>query len=251
MLADDLARALDPILFARDLDFEPDDWQGEVLTGDDPTLMLCTRQGGKSTTAATLGLHEAIYHAPALVPIVSPSLRQSGELFRTVMGMYRKAKEPPKIVNESALRLEMENGSRILALPGSEATVRGLAGARLLIVDEAARVADDLLAAVRPMLATTNGRFVALTTPKGRRGWFYREWTGPGRYKRIKVTADQCPRISPEFLAAEEKALGPLMFRQEYFCEFADDDTAVFASELIERAFTSEVQPLWPSTLTA
>jgi hypothetical protein len=77
----------------------------------------------------------------------------------------------------SALRLTLANGSRIVALPGSEATVRGYSGAALLVVDEASRVADDLYFAIRPMLAVSGGRLVALTTPYGKRGWFYDEWT--------------------------------------------------------------------------
>lgn len=45
---------------------------------------------------------------------------------------------------ESALRLELQNGSRIISLPGKEQTVRGFSGVRLLAIDEAARVPDEL-----------------------------------------------------------------------------------------------------------
>ena len=58
---------------------------------------------------------------------------------------------------ERALRCEPANGSRIVALPGSERTTRGYAGARLVILDEAARIEDDLLAALRPTTATVDG----------------------------------------------------------------------------------------------
>ena len=58
--------------------------------------------------------------------------------------------------------MELANGSRIISLPGSEKTVRGYSAVSLVIMDEAARVPDELLQAVRPMLATTSGRFIAL-----------------------------------------------------------------------------------------
>lgn len=248
MLSSDLAFALDPVAFAESLGITPDPWQADLLASQaQRALLLCSRQAGKSTTASLLALHTALYDAPALVVLISPSQRQSSELFRTTMGFFHRIEGAPKPTLESALRLELENGSRIIALPGSESTVRGYAAARLVIIDEASRVPDDLLAAVRPMLATTNGRLLGLTTPYGRRGWFYKEWTAPDGWKKVRVTADQIPRISPEFLEAEEKSLGPLLFRQEYHCEFVDDGQAVFPSELIERCIDDEVTPLWPS----
>jgi hypothetical protein len=99
----------------------------------------------------------------------------------------------------------MENSSRILALPGTEKTIRGYAKADLVVIDEAARVEDELLAAVRPMLATSEGggRLIALTTPAGKRGWFFEAWTGTEPWTRVCVTAEDCPRISKEFLAEE------------------------------------------------
>ena len=76
------------------------------------------------------------------------------------------------------MRAEFANGSRVIALPGSERTVRGYAGARLIVLDEAARVDDDLLAALRPTMATVDGSLIMLTTPAGKRGEFYRCATG-------------------------------------------------------------------------
>jgi len=52
-----------------------------------------------------------------------------------------------------------------VSLPGDEGTVRGFSGVSLLVIDEAARVADPLYFAVRPMLAVSQGRLVALDTP--------------------------------------------------------------------------------------
>ena len=155
MMAQDLARALDPCLIAHDVGIEPDAWQAELLRAK-PTraLLLCSRQSGKSTVTALTALDTAIYDAPALVLLVSPSQRQSAKLFRTVMQFHSRLPGAPSLNAESTLKAELANGSRILALPGTEKTIRGIAGADLVVVDEAARVEDELLAAVRPMMAT-------------------------------------------------------------------------------------------------
>lgn len=247
MLEED-ALPIPPLDFARACGFEPDQWQADVLASSSRKRMLCCcRQAGKSTTTSVAGLHEALYHPGALVLLVSPSLRQSGELFRKVVSLYRgiEALSVPKMSAESALRCEFANGSRIVSLPGSENTVRGYSAATLVVIDEAARVPDSLVAAIRPTLATTNGRLIALSTPAGRRGWFYTQWTDGEGWDRTLVRAADCPRISSEFLADERKELGEFVYLAEYECEFQDVESAAFASELIERALTDELQPLW------
>jgi hypothetical protein len=139
--------------------------------------------------------------------------------------------------------MELSNGSRIISLPGSEKTTRGYSAATLIVMDEASRVPDELLAAVRPMLATTAGRFFALSTPAGKRGWFYEEWDHGQGWEKIQVKAEDCPRIAPAFLEEERQVMGPLRFAQEYCCEFIDSETAVFNSDLIQRALRDDFQP--------
>jgi hypothetical protein len=151
----------------------------------------------------------------------------------------------PAIRADSALRVEFDNDSRIISLPGSENTVRGYSAATLAVIDEAARVPDSLVAAIRPTLATTNGRLIALSTPAGRRGWFYTQWTDGEDWDRTLVKAADCPRISSEFLADERKELGEFVYLAEYECEFQDIESAAFASDLIERALSDELEPLW------
>jgi terminase large subunit-like protein len=248
MMAIDLSHCLDPTLLAHDAGIVPDPWQSELLrTRPRRSLLLCARQSGKSTATALTALHTAIYEAPALVLLVSPSQRQSAELFRTVMMFHSKLNGAPALTMESVLRAELSNGSRIIALPGTERTIRGYAAADLVVIDEAARVEDELLAAVRPMLATSTGggRLIALTTPAGKRGWFFDAWTGADDWHRTKVAASQCPRITQEFLDEELRELGAQRFSEEYGLEFLDPDECVFPTAIIDAAFTSEVVPLW------
>jgi hypothetical protein len=248
MMTKDLCRALDPALIAIDAGITPDPWQATLLR-ERPrrSLLLCSRQSGKSTVTALTALDTAIYQAPALVLLVSPSQRQSAELFRTVMLFHSKLDGAPALDMQSVLRAEFANGSRILALPGTERTIRGYAKADLVVIDEAARVEDELLAAVRPTLATSTGggRLIALTTPAGKRGWFFDAWTGTDDWHRTRVSAADCPRITKEFLDEELRELGQQRFSEEYGLEFLDPDEAVFPTAIIDQAFTSEVRPLW------
>jgi hypothetical protein len=181
----------------------------------------------------------------SLVLLLSPSTRQSGELFRKVLALFHQLGRPVAVTSECALRLELANGSRVVALPGKEATVRCFSGVSLLVIDEAARVPDALYCSVRPMLATSQGRLVALSTPFGKRGWFHDEWHGAGAWQRVKITAPECPRIPRDFLAEEERALGERWFRQEYLCSFEDTIDAVFRWEDIQAMFVDDVAPLF------
>jgi hypothetical protein len=226
--------------------FDPDPWQRQCLTSrNGRLLLLAARQSGKSRVAAALALHTALVRPMSPILLLSPSLRQSGELFRKVVELYDALKRPLPVVSRTALRLEFANGSRILSLPGTESTIRGFSGVSLLVIDEAARVADPLYYAVRPMLAVSRGRLVALSTPFGKRGWFHDAWHSDETWERVRITAEQCPRITAEFLEEERKALGERWYMQEYLCEFSSVVDAVFAYEDIQAALSSEVEPLF------
>jgi len=246
-LTDDLLMALDAVAFARAAGIEPDDWQSAVLRSSAPRLLLnVTRQGGKSTITAALAAHTALFRPGSLTLIVSPSQRQSAETFAKMIAVYRAVGRPVPAEAESVLALRLTNGSRVVALPGSESTLRGYSGVALLILDEAARILDDLYYSLRPMLAVSGGRLIAMSTPAGRRGWWFREWAEGGpAFARVEVPATQCPRISPQFLAEEEKALGARWYRQEYLCQFSETSEQIFAYDMLMRAVTSDVTPLF------
>ena len=84
-----------------------------------------------------------------------------------------------------------------------------------------------------------------LSTPFGKRGAFHEAWTGDPSWYRVRVTANQCPRISKQFLEEELRELGAQRFSEEYGLEFLDPDEAVFPLAVIEAAFSPEVSPLW------
>ena len=178
---------------------------------------------------------------------MSPAQRQSAELLARVRALLNRLPDRPVIASEGALSVRLANGSRILSLPGTESTVRGFS-ADLLVIDEAARVEDALYEAVRPMLAVTGGRLVALSTPSGRRGWFWEAWSGRERWHRSEVPAHLVPRISREFLDEERRTLPNLVFASEYECEFVDPLASVFSSKDVLAALDDNLVPLFGAT---
>jgi hypothetical protein len=245
-VAADLAFALDPVRLAERAGLVPDEWQAHVLRSTAPRVLLnCSRQSGKSTMSALLALHTALYSAGALVLLLSPSQRQSAELFRKCLDLYRGLGRPVPAQAENTLRLELEGGGRIISLPGSEATIRGYSGVTLLVVDEASCVEDQLYMALRPMVAVSQGRLIALSTPFGRRGWWFEAWRGQEPWERYEVPATHYPRISAQFLAEEQRALGPWWYQQEYCCVFGETTDQLFGYDVVMAAITPTVTPLF------
>jgi len=237
---------LDPVLWCQEtLNLEPDPWQSEVLRSNSKRiLLLCSRQAGKSFTCGLLATHTAIYQPGSLILCISPTLRQSSELLHTISRIYGTPDQPVPSTAESALKIELKNGSRIICLPGKEQNVRGYAGVSLLIIDESARVPDDMYFSLRPFLAVSRGRMVCSSTPFGKRGWYFREWTEGLGWERHQITALQCPRITPEFLDQERKSMPQAAFDAEYMCVFGESTDSVFGYDLVAGAVSKDIEPL-------
>ena len=198
-------------------------WQEEALNTTRNSLWNCTRQAGKSTTAAAKGL-----------------------LFRKVTDHIDSLDNPPRLPEDNRLSCELENGSRIISLPGEEKTIRGYSKASLIIEDEAARVKDELYAAIRPMLAISQGQILLMSTPFGKRGHFFEAWENGGEsWSRTRVPWTDCPRISPEFIEEERRCLGDYWIRQEYECEFVQTMDQIFSYDLVMEALDDSIPPLF------
>ncbi|MFA5408923.1 MAG: phage terminase large subunit [Bacilli bacterium] len=217
-----LEAAKDPVVFARYyLNTTPDPWQANFLRSTHPRLCLnCSRQSGKSSTAAILALWEAIHKPRSTIVLDSPSLRQSQELMLKFAEFLDMVDKNVKLDSDTKLSVRFANGSRVLALPGSEKTIRGISAVTLLILDEAAAIPDELYGAVRPMLAVSRGRLVLMSTPRGEQGFFFDTWAKSKGWEKIEVPWQQCPRIDPAFIEEERLERGNAWVAQEYECQF-------------------------------
>jgi hypothetical protein len=213
-------------------------------------ILNCTRQWGKSTMAAVAAVYRAHMVPNSLVLVASPTKRQSAELVRKAAGFLRHLGIRQTGDGDNETSLQFPNGSRIVGLPGTESTIRGFSSVSLLLIDEASRVSDAMYKALRPMLAVGGGDLWMMSTPFGRRGFFYETWMHGGEHwKRVRVPATECPRIPASFLEFERSDMGTT-FEQEYMCEFVDCSSGAFDRDLGEAALDEEeeawqFEPLW------
>jgi hypothetical protein len=129
----------------------------------------------------------------------------------------------------------------VIALPGDADTIRCFSAPALVIIDEASRVPDDVLAAVLPMLVANGGRLVCLSTPRGKRGFFYERWeSGDPVWDRINARAADSPRISPEALAEQRASLGERLYAQEFENLFLEETDQVFSTDSIDAIFEDD-----------
>lgn len=235
-MSDDLAYSLDPVLWCREvLSFHPDPWQADLLRSRERKILLnCSRQSGKSTTCAALGLHESLYRRPSFGLVIAPTQDQSSELMLK-FDEFRGAVELPSdyLSTDTKLAVKFANGNRFVARPGSEKSARSFSAVTLLLEDEAARVDDALYNSVRPMLAVSNGRHILMSTPFGKQNHFFKIWDQErDLWKWFEIPAEKCPRITKEFLE-EEQRTNP-WFEQEYHCVFMESEGSIFSSELFK-----------------
>lgn len=268
-LNDDLLFSLSPGAVLEGLGFPPFAWQKEAL---DPKhkriLVLAARQSGKSSISAGRGHHTGRFYENTLTLIVSPSEQQSKETMKKVDELIMLDKEADLMGNAS-FEKKYSTGSRVLALPGTERSVRGYSKPKLVIMDEASRIEDGTYKAVRPMFTgNPDGVLLAVTTPYGKMGWFYEEWTGSTRWHKIMVkpafilndsrtevipdipeaefkakmahhgvSAYYSPRHTQEFLQEELETMDWWWWNQEYGCEFLDEGFSPFDMNAVRDSF--------------
>ncbi len=239
----------DPVAFARlRLGFHPDPRQESILRSTAKRGILnCSRQWGKSMVGAAMAVIRAHTRPSSLVLVAAPTERQSGELVRTAESMVHNMGLDPKGDGTNKISIAFDNGSRIVGLPGhltgNAGGIRGFA-VSLLLVDEAAYLNDDVYHALTPMLGATDGDLWLMSTPNGKRGFFYETWAFGTGWEKVKGLAKDCPRIRPEFLERQRENMGAVRFEQDFLCEFTESEDATFSQLLIDRAADSTIKPL-------
>jgi hypothetical protein len=244
----ELAYRIDPALWVeRELGFQPSDWQKQLLRipRGAQAAVLTARQVGKTTAASWAIAHTMINHPGSLSVIACPAQRQSAEAVRRTKDCLVKVGLKLKV--ENVYGLELENGSRVLALPGSDDSIRGLTVDGWIVADEAARLPEDMIAALRPMRARTNARFVMLSTAWSRTDPFWTVWANEDpSWLRLKATADVCGFYSEAQLDQERRALGEIAFNREFLGIPGGSGVSPFGWDLYERAACVQVS-LFPA----
>jgi hypothetical protein len=172
----------------------------------------------------------------SLSVIACPAQRQSTEAVRRVREALIKA--GAELQSDNVYALELKNGSRVLALPGSDDSIRGLTVDGWIVADEAARLPNALISALRPMRARRpQARFAMLSTAWSRTDPFWTAWAGDEQsWIRLKATADEIETFSAEFLEQERSALGEDGFKREYLGIPSGGQVSPFTWEMYEHA---------------
>jgi terminase large subunit-like protein len=244
----EIAYRVDPVTWVREvLKLTPTPWQEDFLRAPQGAsiLALTARQAGKTTTAAWAIAHGMIFYPGSLSVVACPAQRQSAEAVRRVREALLAA--GGKLKSDNVYGLELDNGSRVLALPGTDDSIRGLTVDAWIVADEAARLPHDLFAALRPMRARRpQARFAMLSTAWSRTDPFWTAWIDDDpSWLRLKATADVV-EFRAEFLEQERHALGERAFNREYLGVPGGGEASPFTWELYERATHGHV-PLVPA----
>lgn len=224
------------------LDFHPFPYQMKMLEAPSKKIVVCAaRRVGKSITMANKALWFAICHPKTSTLIVASTQRQSMLMFDKLLDMvYGSGHLQGSVVRKTRTLITFTNGSRIVALPcGRDGkTLRG-EHADLIIVDEAAFVPEDvILSVMMPMLATTNGTVIMMSTPYDRSHFFFTAFNSPS-WSRYRFKTEDNPLVSKEWLEQQKEMLGEKRFKQEYLAEFVDDEDTYFPMSLLRKCVHS------------
>jgi terminase large subunit-like protein len=245
--AREAAYRVDPALWMHEvLGITPHNWQKTFLrTPRGASIAVLTaRQVGKTTAAAAGMAHSAVFMPGSLSVIACPSQNQSAEALRKVKEMVLKA--GAKLSTDNVFRLELGNGSRVLALPGTQESIRGLTVDAWIVADEAAQLDPAIMAALHPMRTQRpNARFAMLSTAWSRTDPFWSAWGNDDpSWQRIRATIDVEPRlIAPDVLERARRQLSADDFKREYLGIPAGSQVSPFTFELYERATQTPMHP--------
>ena len=233
----------DPVEFCKDiLAFTPTRYQEQFLKDKNQFVSLrWSRQSGKSFIVSARLMWEAVVNNGTHIAIVAPSYRQSRLVLRKITDfLIRVPKQLISTVEKT--RIIFRNGSTIEALPNNPLTIRGPT-LNLVYCDEMNFIRDDveLYDAILFTLATTNGSFIASSTPGSRDGLFYKICFAPEYLDFSRSHVSWRDAVEPNgplknsILDRVRRQLesNPWRWTREMEAEFAEDENAFFPLSLV------------------
>ena len=208
-----------------------------------------SRKTGVSTTLSGGAFHSVLIEPNLDIAIVSTAERIAIEIMdkiKSIANSLPLALIPRYEINR-ADKFMMPNKSRILSLPNSPPTIRGLGlkGKTEVMFDEfASAVAEqpELWDVARGFMVI-GGSMVINSTPLGRSGKFYeiaeplqasyrgiRELPKDNKWSYHEIPWYKCSRLDE---ATIRKDVDELNFKREYLAEFLDEGISFFPFELI------------------
>ena len=216
------------------LNTKPFPYQVALLEDPSKRIVACMgRQSGKTTTIALKAIYFAQANKGVTVLITSPSLRQSMIMFERIISFaYSSLYLRGKIIRATGTLIQFDNRSKIIALPCSENLLRGYT-ANMIILDEASWIPEKVITQILfPMLTTTDGYAILLSTPWDKNHFFYRAFVNPA-YSVHRVKSSECPLVTEQILEENRQNMTHEEFLMEYEAEFVEALNSYFPQALI------------------
>jgi hypothetical protein len=154
-------------------------------------ITMKTRQMGFTTFTAGYIACKLIFNNNYKVVLISKTMKDSKDFLKQIKDILDEARlNYPWLVPDYVVgynnkeNFVLTNGSLVKAESTSDDAGRGTPGLCLIVVDEVAFIdrrspgkMDEIWSAVSPALATTKGKAIMISTPKGTSGWYYETYT--------------------------------------------------------------------------
>jgi hypothetical protein len=273
----DMLCTLSPLYYLKKLNtIRPFAWQEQLINSPHKRIGVNgARQCGKSTIISFKPCHIAKYYPKSVSLIMAPTQRQAVLDMEKVITFMTSDPNYPEIKRDSDEMIELKNGSFIYVVPATETSARGYSKPRLIVLDEASRIPDPVYrSGVMPMLTDNpDCELLLISTPNGREGFFHSAMNN-SRWEKWEIRSpwdvlDLEYRLKPAIPETEYRTnrypvrafyslrhrdleeqqmnleeMGPLMYRQEYCCEFVEPEDQVFNYEDVEKMFQQQAAPL-------
>jgi hypothetical protein len=197
------------------------DLEGLVLGSSSRRILVNAHcWAGKTAAAVHLVAATAFDRPGSLVLVVVPNVR-TASAFLGRLNRWR-----PDWDTRTAL---FPGGSRVTCVADDVDTVAGYSHPDVVVVDEAARVSDEVHDLLDSVCSRAGGgaRLVKLSTPCGARGRFHADWTGGDDWERIELRASRNPRVDREWLAEMRRSHSERHYAQDFECEFLESTAMV------------------------
>lgn len=226
--------------------FKPFDFQKEIIQSFHDyrrTAVVTSRQAGKTTVAAGILLHYAIFNSHKRVAILANKMASAVEVMSRIQMAFEGL---PKWLQQGVLTwnkgsMELENRSSIFAAATSSSAIRGKT-VNALYIDECAFVEnwEEFSASVLPTISSGKTTKILYTsTPKGLNHYYKiceGAEDGSNGYNLIRAPWYRVPGRDEEWKQNVIHDLDGDMqkFRQEYECEFLGSSGTLIDGERLK-----------------
>ncbi len=220
------------------------------------SLLLFSRQTGKSTISTIFCLWTAIFQQDQRIMLVANKESTAKEIFKRIRMAYENLpnwlKSPVTYYGMESM--ELANGSRIGITTTTGTAGRG-SSANLLFIDEAdwieANLLDEFWASVYPIISSSKkSKIIMASTPRDTSGLFYKLYDasvrGTNNWKSLKIKWDEVPGRDEKFKKDTMASIGDAnVWRREYEVEFDEVGESALDADAFENMKSSARDPIY------